>query len=125
MARSVLVRDPSDAELLSLYDGCQFTLFPSLFEGWGLPVTESLARGRPCVSSNRASLPEAGGDLASYFDPDNLEDAYRAVRAVIDDPAHLEAWRERVARDFRHVPWEHSAEVMRRALNALEANLTC
>ena len=121
----VLVRDPSDAELLSLYDGCQFTLFPSLFEGWGLPVSESLARGRPCVSSNRASLPEAGGDLASYFDPENLEDAYRAVRVVIDDPVYLKAWRERVARDFRHVPWEHSADVMRRALNALEANLAC
>jgi glycosyltransferase involved in cell wall biosynthesis len=120
-----LVRDPSDAELLALYDGCQFTLFPSLFEGWGLPVTESLARGRPCISSNRASLPEAGGDLARYFDPENLEDAYLAVRAVIDDPAHLEAWRERVARDFRHVPWEHSAEVVRGTLNALESNLAC
>jgi glycosyltransferase involved in cell wall biosynthesis len=118
-----LIRDPSDAELLALYAGCQFTVFPSLFEGWGLPVTESLALGRPCISSNRASLPEAGGNLARYFDPENLEDAYRAVRAVIDDPADLAAWRERVARDFRHVPWEQSAAVIRDALNALELDL--
>jgi glycosyltransferase involved in cell wall biosynthesis len=107
-----LIRDPSDAELLALYAGCQFTVFPSLFEGWGLPVTESLALGRPCISSNRTSLPEAGGDLARYFDPENLEDAYRAVRAVIDDPADLAAWRERVARDFRHVPWSSTADAI-------------
>ena len=107
-----LIRDPSDAELLALYAGCQFTLFPSLFEGWGLPVTESLALGRPCVSSNGTSLPEAGGDLARYFDPENLDDAYRAVRAVIDDPSDLAAWRDRVARDFRHVPWSTTADAI-------------
>ncbi|MDT8349839.1 glycosyltransferase, partial [Roseomonas mucosa] len=67
-----LVRDPSDEELLALYRGCRFTLFPSLFEGWGLPVSESLALGRPCIASNRTSLPEAGGALARYFDPDDL-----------------------------------------------------
>lgn len=116
-----LVRDPSDDELTALYRGCRFTLFPSLFEGWGLPVTESLALGRPCIASNRASLPEAGGDLARYFDPENLDDAYCTVRAVIDDPAGLDAWRERVARDFRRVSWERGAEVIRGTLDALDA----
>lgn len=117
----VLIRDPSDAELIALYEGCQFTLFPSLYEGWGLPVTESLALGRPCISSNRASLPEAGGKLARYFDPENLDDAYRAVRAVIDDPENLAAWRSSVICDFRHVPWKCSAEAINNALCASES----
>jgi len=43
----VLVENPTDAELVALYEGCRFTLFPSFFEGWGLPVTESLALGKP------------------------------------------------------------------------------
>jgi hypothetical protein len=107
-----LIRDPTDAELAALYRGCQFTLFPSLFEGWGLPVSESFAHGRPCLTSNATSLPESGGELARYFDPDDLEDACRAVRAVIEDPAGLQAWRDRVAREFRHVPWERTADAI-------------
>ena len=115
-----LVRDPTDAELVALYRDCRFTLFPSLFEGWGLPVSESLALGRPCIASDRTSLPEAGGELARYFDPENLDDACRTIRAVIEDPAGLEAWRAQVAREFRHVPWEDSAAIIRRTLGALD-----
>jgi glycosyltransferase involved in cell wall biosynthesis len=52
-----LIEDVSDAELASLYRGCRFTLFPSLYEGWGLPVTESLAFGKPCLVARNSSLP--------------------------------------------------------------------
>ena len=113
-----LVRDPTDAELVALYQGCRFTVFPSLFEGWGLPVSESLALGRPCIASNRTSLPEAGGELARYFDPENLDEAFQVIRAVIEDPKGLEAWTARVAREFRHVPWEDSAAIIRQTLDA-------
>jgi len=113
-----LLRDPTDAELAALYRGCQFTVFPSLFEGWGLPVSESLAHGRPCLSSHATSLPEAGGDLARYFDPENVDDAYRAVRAIIEDPAGLLAWRDRVAREFRPVAWERTADAILAACRA-------
>ena len=115
------VRDPTDAELAALYEGCRFTLFPSLYEGWGLPVSESLALGCPCLSSNRTSLPEAGGDLARYFDPENADDAYRAIHDVITDDAGLQAWRARVAREFRPVPWASSAAALRSAMAALDA----
>jgi len=107
-----LIRDPTDAELTALYEGCKFTVFPSLFEGWGLPVSESLGRGQPCLSSDRTSLPENGGTLVRYFDPENLDDVYRAVRAVIDDPAGLEEWRAEVRRSFRHTPWEDTADAI-------------
>jgi glycosyltransferase involved in cell wall biosynthesis len=115
-----LVSHPSDAELSALYRGCRFTVFPSLHEGWGLPVSESLALGQPCLASNTTSLPEAGGDFARYFDPENFDSAYQAIRAVLDDPAGLEAWRTRVRSDFRPVSWNESAAVIRQAMDALE-----
>lgn len=107
-----LVAGPSDAELQRLYDGCLFTLFPSLHEGWGLPVTESLARGTPCVCSNAASLPEAGGELCRYFDPESVPSARDAVATVLDDPAALAAWRARVRQEFRPVSWSESARAV-------------
>ena len=113
----ILVENPTDAELMSLYEGCQFTLFPSFFEGWGLPVTESLALGKPCLTSDRTSLPEAGGKLARRFDPDNLHDAYRTIREVIDDPAGLAEWEAQVRREFKPVPWSATADALLTALN--------
>ncbi len=111
-----LIEGPSDGELATLYEDCLFTLFPSLYEGWGLPVTESLAHGTPCLASNATSLPEAGGDLARYFDPDNLHDALRAVRAVLEDPAGLAAWRAEVRQNFHPVSWSETASATLRLL---------
>jgi glycosyltransferase involved in cell wall biosynthesis len=110
----VLVEHPYDDELAALYRGCRFTLYPSLYEGWGLPVTESLAHGKPCVISNCTSLPEAGGSLARYFDPENVADALRVIRAIVEDEDGLAAWEAKVVREFRPVSWKDSArEVMR------------
>ena len=108
----VLIENPTDAELVALYEGCQFTLFPSFFEGWGLPVTESLALGKPCLTSDRTSLPESGGKLARRFDPDNLHDAYRAIREVVEDPAGLARWEAQVRREFKPVSWSVTAEAL-------------
>lgn len=116
-----LVENPTDAELEALYRGCLFTLFPSLYEGWGLPVTESLAFGKPCVIADRTSLPEAGGSLARYFDPENIDDAYRVVRATIEDREGLAAWEAVVRRDFRPVPWSEAAEVIMASSSATPA----
>jgi glycosyltransferase involved in cell wall biosynthesis len=112
----ILFEDPTDDELQQLYAGCLFTLFPSFYEGWGLPVTESLGFGRPCVISNATSLPEAGGSLARYFDPEDGQQAYRVIREIIENPDEIAAWRERVARDFKPVPWQATAEAVLAAL---------
>ena len=117
----VLVEAPSDQELRQLYEGCLFTVFPSFYEGWGLPVTESLAFGRPCVISRSTSLPEAGGTLARYFDPDDLNEAYRIIRATIEDREGLKNWQADVVRDFRPVTWDASA---RSVLACLEGSRT-
>jgi glycosyltransferase involved in cell wall biosynthesis len=115
----ILVAHPTDAELAALYRGCLFTVFPSLYEGWGLPVSESLSFGKPCVISSATSLPEAGGTLARYFDPENVTDAMRVIRDIIADRAGLAEWQQRVVREFRPVAWEVTAEAV---VGALERN---
>ncbi|MFT8347081.1 glycosyltransferase family 4 protein [Gluconobacter oxydans] len=107
-----LLRDPSDEELAHLYDGCMFTIFPSLYEGWGLPVTESLVNGRPCIASNTTSIPEAGGPLTRYFNPEDLDEAYRVVRETIEDRPGLKKWQDEVREQFQPVPWERSADAI-------------
>lgn len=118
-----LLRDPTDSDLSALYRGCRFTVFPSLFEGWGLPVSESLAMGKPAIISDRTSLPEAGGNLARYFDPENVDDAYLAIRAVIEDPVDLQKWCDRVAADFQKIPWTAAATVIRQTLNTAKPKI--
>lgn len=64
----VFVDSPSDPELHWLFRNCTFTLYPSLYEGWGLPVTESFDSGKVCLTTDRGSLPEAGEGLAIHLD---------------------------------------------------------
>ena len=115
-----MVHSPSDAELRALYAGCLFTIFPSFHEGWGLPVTESLAFGKPCLASNAAALPEAGGPLCRYFDPEDAPAAAAAAAAVLDDRPGLAAWEAEVRRTFRPTPWSTTAQTLLDAVAALD-----
>ncbi len=111
-----LIHDPTDAELEALYRGCLFTLFPSFFEGWGLPVTESLSFGKPCLASSATALPEAGGALGRYFDPGDAGSALREIALLLDSPDELSAWQDRVAREFRPTLWAETARAVLEAL---------
>jgi glycosyltransferase involved in cell wall biosynthesis len=109
------ITDASDADLAELYRGCRFSLYPSLYEGWGLPVTESLHFGRPCLAANRTSLPEAGGALAQYFDPDNLSEVVATLRRAIEDEEGIEALAARIASEFQPASWDDMADAVRAA----------
>jgi glycosyltransferase involved in cell wall biosynthesis len=82
------------------------TLYPSLFEGFGLPVLESLSVGTPCVASWSSSIPEVGGECCSYFDPLSAADFERAVGALLarSGPALRESCRAHAAR----FTWRHA-----------------
>lgn len=108
----VLIENASDADLAALYRGCLFTLFPSFYEGWGLPVTESLAFGKPCITADNSSLPEAGGGLTRMFDADNLHDAVRVIRETLVDRPGLAAWEAKVRSEFHPVPWSDTASTI-------------
>jgi glycosyltransferase involved in cell wall biosynthesis len=111
----VVLNDVDDGDLAALYRSCKFSLFTSHYEGWGLPVSDSLAFGKPCVASNRASIPEAGQSLCAYVDPDNTTHAYEVVRDLIFEPGRLEELEERVTSGFRHVAWERTVQAILQA----------
>jgi len=92
-----LLDRPSDFELASLYRAAAFTVFPSLYEGWGLPVGESLWHGTPCITSDASSLPEVGGPLCDYVDPLSVDSIAAAVERFARDPDY----RNRRAKDIR------------------------
>jgi len=73
----------SDHAKYKLLAGAEATIYPSLFEGFGLPVLESLSAGTPCVASWSSSIPEVGGTLCSYFDPLSAGDMLRATRVLL------------------------------------------
>ena len=116
-----LIRDPADAEVRALYEGCTFTLFPSLFEGWGLPLGESLALGKPCLAASGTALPEAGGDLCRYFDPEDVGAAHRAVAALLDAPGEIAAWQAEVRLRFRPLGWDEAAQAILHAFAPVPA----
>lgn len=64
----------SEKELIDLYNLIDLFVFPSLYEGFGLPVIEALKCGTKVSCSNASSLPEVGGEMVSYFDPKDIED---------------------------------------------------
>ncbi len=72
-------------DLISLYDAADASLFPSLYEGFGLPVLESMARGCPVVTSKVSSLPEVCECAALYIDPDNPKEIAEAIDKIVTD----------------------------------------
>lgn len=98
-----------DDQLAFLYQHCLFTIYPSFAEGWGLPVGESLAYGKPCIASGVTGIPEVGGDLCRYIDPFDLEGGLAAVRQVLTDRADLAQWTARIRREFKPKTWQDFA----------------
>jgi glycosyltransferase involved in cell wall biosynthesis len=107
--RIVILDRVNDDELAVLYQHCLFTLYPSLYEGWGLPVAEALAFGKFCVASRTSSIPEVGGDLIDYCDPWNAQEWADTIRRYVQDRASLAARSRRIQQDFRSISWEETA----------------
>jgi glycosyltransferase involved in cell wall biosynthesis len=98
-------------DLEGLYRAAACMVFPSLYEGFGLPVLEALARGVPVACSDRSSLPEVAGDAALLFDPEDVGAIRAAMERLLREPRLAErlraAGRERAAR----FTWERTAEL--------------
>lgn len=112
-----IIQNPDDATLAALYAGARFTLFPSLYEGWGLPVSESLSFGKVCLASSAAAIPEAGGEFCLYHDPDSVTEATALYRRAITEPGLIEAREARIRRDYSPVSWSSTARAVLDALN--------
>ncbi len=113
-----MVRFPgyvSDEELIALYQMATCLVFPSLYEGFGLPVLEAMAAGCPVITSMTSSLPEVAGDAALLVDPLNAQEIATAMQRVLQD----EDLRRRIVHDgYRRAAsfsWEETARMTREA----------
>jgi len=79
----IFLHKTSLAELQAIYQMAEIMVYPSLYEGFGLPVLEAQASGCPVITSNISSLPEAGGEGAIYIDPKNSQEIGRAIRNIL------------------------------------------
>lgn len=113
----VVAHGISDSDLRALYKNCAMTVYPSLYEGWGLPVTEALCYEKIVVSSNSSSLPEAGGDNALYFDPLNATEFYEIFERILTDSRFRESAQKK-AQSFSPRTWLNIAHDIQDTLNS-------
>lgn len=99
-----------DEQLLALYRHAACFIFPSLYEGFGLPPLEAMACGCPVVVSNVASLPEVCGDAALYCNPYDPQDIADKIRRIVTDQDLREQLRQKGFERVKQFSWERCAE---------------
>lgn len=100
----------NDKELITLYSNAQCFVFPSLYEGFGIPPLEAQACGCPVVCSDAASLPEACADSVIYCNPNNVDDIKEKIEIVLSDERLKNELIEKGFQNIKRFSWEKSAK---------------
>jgi glycosyltransferase involved in cell wall biosynthesis len=105
----VVLTDASDATVAALYRDAAFCLYPSRYEGFGLPLIEAFRRGKAVLASTGGAVPEVAGDFSPCLDPDDLEAWRRMLAAWIADPAARVPYETRIRTSFHHPDWDEAS----------------
>lgn len=108
-----------DADLPALYSHAECTVFPSLYEGFGFPVLESMACGTPVVTSMVSSLPEVAGDAALMIDPLDLDALTDAIQQILEDSQLKQRLIQAGFRQAAQLSWEKSAQQLHKFYSVL------
>ncbi|MNK66103.1 GDP-mannose-dependent alpha-(1-6)-phosphatidylinositol monomannoside mannosyltransferase [compost metagenome] len=100
-----------DEHVAQLLAGARALIFPSLYEGFGLPVLEAMACGTPVILTRRSAMPEVAGSAGNYVEPDETDGLRDAMSRLIEDLAHWQACREAGLLQARLFTWERCAQV--------------
>jgi glycosyltransferase involved in cell wall biosynthesis len=111
----------SDESLAWLYRACEFTVYPSLYEGWGLPVSESLAVGKPCICSNAPAVQEAAAGLATCIDPIDTLAWLAAITALHGNARERDLQTARIRAQYRVPTWDEHGTAMLAAFREMLA----
>jgi glycosyltransferase involved in cell wall biosynthesis len=110
-----------EEELAELYRHATALVFPSSYEGFGLPLLEAMARRTPVIASNRSSIPEVAGDAALLVDPDDVEALRDAMRRVTAEASLREGMARRGAEVASGFSWDETARATLAAYEELSA----
>jgi glycosyltransferase involved in cell wall biosynthesis len=99
----------AEDELDAVYRGAAAFVYPSLYEGFGLPVVEAMARGIPTITSNVSSLPEVAGSAGYLVDPSSQEDLAVAIERVLGDEALAADMRREGPKQAAQFSWDETA----------------
>lgn len=104
-----VLHDVSDVELINYYQNCIATIYPSFYEGWGLPVAESLGYGKICLSSNASSMQEIAPELTEFFDPYNVYELMTLVEKCWQETEWREQREAEIKAKFQPTTWKDTA----------------
>ncbi|RJF97805.1 glycosyltransferase family 4 protein [Noviherbaspirillum saxi] len=105
----VILNRVTDADLALLYETCDFTVYPSLYEGWGLPVAESLTHGKFCLTSHAGSIPEIAGDILDYLEPWDVLGWAEKIKTYATDQAALQSKVQAITSRYKTTSWNETA----------------
>ena len=109
----------NDAILKNLYRNARAFVFPSLYEGFGLPVLEAFSCGCPVIMSNTSSLPEIGGDGAIYFNPSDKESIILAIEKVLFNERYRDDLIKKGYNRLKIFSWEITADKTKKLYESL------
>ncbi len=92
------------------YNAAEVLLFPSLYEGFGMPILEAMACGCPVITSNVSSMPEVGGNAAEYVNPEDVDSIVKALEKVYDNPKLREKMVNKGFKQIKKFSWEKCAK---------------
>lgn len=99
-----------DEDLAKFYNAADFFVYPSLYEGFGLPVLEAMACGCPVITSNVSSMPEVAGDAGLLINPESVKDIADAIKKVINDKELQKKMRKQGIKQSSRFSWKKTAE---------------
>ncbi|PIN86242.1 hypothetical protein COV19_05530 [Candidatus Woesearchaeota archaeon CG10_big_fil_rev_8_21_14_0_10_44_13] len=100
----------SDEDAVHLYNSAEVFVFPSYYEGFGLPVLEAMKCGCPVITSNISSLPEVAGNAGILVDPDSVEDIKNSIERVLSDKSLREKMRKKGIAQSKRFSWKTAAK---------------
>lgn len=121
--RVIFIGKVSNPQLADLYRGATFTVFPSFYEGFGLPIVESFACGTPVITSNVTSMPEIAKDGAILINPNSIEEITNSIDLLFNDVDLQKALSQRGVEIAKEYTWENTVDKIRNAILDLGYNL--